>query len=62
MVPKPMAARELGELSDEEWSATTKAISMLATMQMPPAAARPVPSRAAGDDPGRRSRLHVISP
>jgi hypothetical protein len=62
MVPKPMAARELGELSDEEWSATTKAISMLATMQMPPPAARPVPSRAAGDDPGRRAPLLMISP
>jgi len=62
--PKLMAARVLGELSDEEWSATTKAISMLATMLMPPppAAAKPVPSRAAGEDPGRRTALLMISP
>jgi hypothetical protein len=35
---------------------------MLATMQMPPPAAKPVPSRAAGEDPGRRTALLMISP
>ncbi|MGO8886130.1 MAG: hypothetical protein ACLPUO_10900 [Streptosporangiaceae bacterium] len=35
----PIAIRELGELSEAEWSATTKAISVLTTMKTPPMAA-----------------------
>ena len=48
-----MAISELGELSDDEWSATRKAVSMLATMQMPPTAARATASHTATEGPGR---------
>ena len=48
-----MAISELGELSDDEWSATKKAVSMLATTQMPPAAARATASPTATEGPGR---------
>jgi len=48
-----MAITELGELSDDEWPATTKAVSMPATMQMPPEAARARASHTATEGPGR---------
>jgi hypothetical protein len=53
MLPRPIAIRELGELSEEEWSAITMATSMPATRETPPIAAKPTARRVARDRPAR---------
>jgi hypothetical protein len=62
ILPRLIAIRELGELSEEEWSATTVATSMPATRQMPPMAAKPTARRVAHDRPRRWLGLLTFLP
>jgi len=64
MLPRAMAIRALGELSDDEWSATKKAKSMPATSVTPPPAARPMATRMSRDRraPAGRFMLTTIRP
>ena len=55
-----MAITELAELSDDEWSATRKATSTLATSKRPPTAARETASYIATERPARLTGVLML--